>query len=80
MPAGSPCFYCHGHEGVKSFVWPSPTHDTSHPNPGCNHCHAEWMSATVDFVPPVAASSGLWFVNGLDGIAGAFRLCREGNW
>jgi hypothetical protein len=77
MPAGSPCFYCHGHEGVKSFVWPSPTHDTSHPNAGCQHCHGDWMPATVDLAPPAIASGGLVVVKNVTGNAATVQWTTD---
>ena len=69
-PSGAACFFCHGHEGVRS-SFPDPIN-------GCTHCHDEngppatWFGAPV-VAPPVifgqiASGSGTsatvtWYTN-----------------
>jgi predicted CxxxxCH...CXXCH cytochrome family protein len=70
MPAGAPCFYCHGHEGVVNFVPPSDyQHDGSEgpDSPRCAHCHTYWGPPAPESVPP-AIVAGLVNVSdvGLD--------------
>jgi predicted CXXCH cytochrome family protein len=52
-PAGKPCFFCHGHEGMVNFAL--PTWD-NHPNGTgsyCWHCHSPgWFPAVVETTPP----------------------------
>jgi predicted CXXCH cytochrome family protein len=65
-PAGSPCFACHGHDGLQN--WPSPWNGSSHMAPGapgtqsgsCQHCHSFSLPAK-EYVPPVI-SQGSWSV------------------
>ena len=56
-PAGKPCFFCHGHEGIVNFVFPSWD---AHPNYGanyCSHCHdTGWFPAAVEHQPPKLVS------------------------
>lgn len=53
VPAGDPCFFCHRHNGIVNFTYPSWT---NHPNwsaQNCSHCHDAWYSGTPDTTPPV---------------------------
>lgn len=55
-PAGKPCFFCHGHEGIVNFSLPSWD---NHPNYGatyCDHCHSDWMPNAVPTTPPVVSN------------------------
>jgi predicted CXXCH cytochrome family protein len=48
-PAGSPCFWCHGHEGIRRYTAPDDggSHGSTNFGPGCNHCHSgNWQPAT----------------------------------
>jgi predicted CXXCH cytochrome family protein len=58
MPAGSPCFYCHGHEGIVNFVPPSDyQHDGSEGDgPRCWHCHSNWAPPALEYVAPVVVN------------------------
>ena len=53
QPAGSACFYCHGHEGIRHFPSPYFTGDHMEPAAGrdCSHCHSTWLPLP-DSVPP----------------------------
>ncbi|WP_242393653.1 fibronectin type III domain-containing protein [Anaeromyxobacter oryzisoli] len=51
-PAGKPCFFCHGHEGIVNFTL--PTWD-NHPNGNgsyCSHCHSPGWFPVVEYTPP----------------------------
>lgn len=55
-PAGKPCFFCHGHEGIVNFVM--PTWD-GHPNGTgnfCSHCHSPGWFPPVNYVPPAVVN------------------------
>lgn len=55
-PAGKPCFYCHGHEGIVNFSF--PTWD-NHPNGSgdyCAHCHSDWYPKAIPTAPPVVSN------------------------
>jgi hypothetical protein len=61
QPSGSACFFCHGHEGIVSFVWPSPTvslqqgtfvHATYQQDAGCSHCHSPGWGPVIEYAPP----------------------------
>lgn len=56
MPAGSPCFACHGHEGIVNFAWPSSYDHQGSPPPGldCTHCHVDWLPAFERAAPAVS--------------------------
>jgi predicted CXXCH cytochrome family protein len=62
MPAGNGCFYCHGHEGVVNFPFPSDyQHDGSEdPSERCDHCHTNWAPPALEYGAPVIVSD---FVN-----------------
>ena len=53
QPAGTACFTCHGHEGIRYF--PSPyvegPHDEPAGNRDCSHCHGAWLPGP-DSTPP----------------------------
>ncbi|BDG05256.1 fibronectin type III domain-containing protein [Anaeromyxobacter oryzae] len=52
VPAGKPCFFCHGHEGIVNFTL--PTWD-NHPNGNgnyCNHCHTAGWFPVVEYTAP----------------------------
>jgi hypothetical protein len=55
-PAGSACFYCHGHEGILHMSEPSPVFPPDHPYGGsqfdCSHCHEGWAPPPTEYVPP----------------------------
>jgi hypothetical protein len=43
-PAGSPCFFCHSHEGIVNIpIAPA----------NCSHCHTEWMGLTEATAPNI---------------------------
>ena len=47
-PAGTACFLCHGHEGVRRFAPPYIAygdHDEPAGNRDCSHCHGSWAPA-----------------------------------
>jgi hypothetical protein len=62
-PAGSACFYCHGHEGILHWTQPGP--DMRFPwDSTCDHCHSGWAPSdnppTIvppDFTPPTFANA-----------------------
>jgi hypothetical protein len=57
-PPGSPCFYCHGHEGIRFWVEPYSGLGMGNWNdPSCNHCHSTWMPATQTTPPSVSSPS-----------------------
>jgi predicted CxxxxCH...CXXCH cytochrome family protein len=59
MRAGSPCFYCHGHEGIVNFVPPSDyQHDGSEEegSPRCAHCHTSWAPPATEYAGPSIVS------------------------
>lgn len=69
-PAGSACFWCHGHEGILQ--WPAPdasNHESGDPN-GCVHCHG-FGQPPVEYVPPRIAQ-GLT-VSGVTATSATFR-------
>jgi predicted CxxxxCH...CXXCH cytochrome family protein len=47
-PPGTPCFWCHGHEGIR--FW-TPPGTTMTGNVGCAHCHAFSRPATEYAAP-----------------------------
>ncbi|BDG09237.1 CxxxxCH/CxxCH domain c-type cytochrome [Anaeromyxobacter paludicola] len=54
QPAGSPCFYCHGHEGLRNFPSPEAPHGMNPPwDETCQHCHSvqDW-TPVVSYQPP----------------------------
>lgn len=62
VPDGSPCFYCHGHEGIRFMLVSSPAYPGGgHPfglayrnkaDPACSHCHSAWAPPPVEYVAP----------------------------
>lgn len=53
VPAGKPCFFCHGHEGIVNFTL--PTWD-NHPNGTgnyCGHCHSAGWFPAVEYAAPL---------------------------
>jgi hypothetical protein len=60
QPAGSACFLCHGHEGIRHFA--SPYFDGPHDEPSngrdCRHCHSGGWLGAVDSQPPVINPPG----------------------
>ncbi len=42
-PPGSPCLWCHGHEGIR--FWTAPG-NTMNGTVGCAHCHGFWQPQT----------------------------------
>jgi hypothetical protein len=62
MPAGAPCFYCHGHDGIINFYPPSDyQHDGSEEfSERCYHCHTSWAPPPVEYVAPQIVNN---FVN-----------------
>ncbi len=58
QPAGSPCFACHGHEGVRAFPYPvAIPHGAHGPLPGytadCTHCHDTGWIPALELRAPV---------------------------
>ena len=59
MPDGSPCFYCHGHEGLLRMTLPSPVYPNNHPygahgsGDACSHCHGGWWPPPTEYAAPV---------------------------
>lgn len=61
QPAGSACFACHGHEGIRYFPWPTtPRHSTGGPPPGapgdCWHCHSPGWAPVPTAARPVISA------------------------
>jgi predicted CXXCH cytochrome family protein len=56
-PAGSACFFCHGHEGLQniSFSFSPPTTSTWK----CDHCHYAVPVPTPDLLPPILSPGSL---------------------
>jgi hypothetical protein len=54
MPAGSPCFACHGHEGILTFPQPWRNGQVIHEDRrwSCTHCHSPGWMPTVEYAPP----------------------------
>lgn len=54
MPAGSPCFACHGHEGIVSFPQPWQGGRVMHEDGrwSCAHCHSPGWMPTLEYSPP----------------------------
>jgi hypothetical protein len=56
-PAGSACFWCHGHEGILQ--WTAPGSDMNLPwRQDCTHCHG-FAQPPTRFAPPVIAAGRL---------------------
>ena len=57
-PAGSACFYCHGHEGLTAnWTTPWPLSNASN-GPWCSHCHAaNPPQGDPPIVPPASTSA-----------------------
>jgi predicted CXXCH cytochrome family protein len=61
-PAGSACFYCHGHEGIRhmrvsSPAWPGSGHPfgmagRDRGEDACSHCHSGWRPPPTEYVAP----------------------------
>lgn len=61
QPAGSACFACHGHEGIRYFPWPTTPPHNNGPRPGapgdCWHCHtAGWAPNAPNTIAPVVSA------------------------
>jgi hypothetical protein len=54
MPAGSPCFACHGHEGIVSFPQPWQAGIVYHYDSrwSCAHCHDPGWMPILEYTPP----------------------------
>lgn len=60
MPDGSPCFWCHGHEGMRNWTRPdSLTHRGPQNGPTCHHCHSPTTPGPDPGVPPAVATGRL---------------------
>jgi hypothetical protein len=57
QPAGSACFFCHGHEGIVNFAFPSPQHTQTKPDSGCIHCHSPGWLPAPDSTPPAITNN-----------------------
>ncbi|ABS26032.1 hypothetical protein Anae109_1829 [Anaeromyxobacter sp. Fw109-5] len=54
QPAGSPCFACHGHEGIRYIPIPNvkPHNMAPKEGSGCAHCHSPGWRPVAESVPP----------------------------
>ncbi len=63
VPDGSPCFTCHGHEGLLRMTLPSPEYPNNHPygarggGDACAHCHSGWAPPPLEYVAPVLSQA-----------------------
>jgi predicted CxxxxCH...CXXCH cytochrome family protein len=61
-PAGSACFWCHGHEGILHWTAPDPEDHRSGGGAGCDHCHG-YSQPQTEYVAPriseAASASGI---------------------
>jgi hypothetical protein len=67
VPDGSACFYCHGHEGLRFMVDPSPAYPggghpfgiagTSRDQNACQHCHGGWAPPATEYAAPTFSSA-----------------------
>jgi predicted CXXCH cytochrome family protein len=62
-PAGKPCLYCHGHEGVRFMT--VPTYDPSMLTGDCSHCHGAgpWYWASISSAQPQIDGSSIVVAN-----------------
>ena len=51
--SNKPCFWCHGHEGISNFVYPSWDNHPSGTGNYCSHCHSDWYPAITSAAPVV---------------------------
>jgi Doubled CXXCH motif (Paired_CXXCH_1) len=59
MPDGSPCFYCHGHEGIRNWTRPDPmAHSGAQNGPTCMHCHSPTAPGANPGIPPALKGTG----------------------
>ena len=67
QPAGSACFTCHGHEGIRYIPLPVGSHPASGgagSGLNCAHCHSPGWAPAPEMVPPVIASITVTNVTG----------------
>jgi len=75
-PAGSACFWCHGHEGILRWTEPYSGADMSRPgDPSCVHCHGFSMPPTRTAPPALAVAPA---VSGVS--AGAASVTWRTDW
>jgi hypothetical protein len=58
MPAGSPCFWCHGHEGIRFWTQPGQSMDGNMQDGSCQHCHGFGQPPLRTTPPPLTTSCG----------------------
>lgn len=61
VPAGSACFYCHGHEGIRFMTDASPSWPSDHPfgspKGDCSHCHGFRPPPPTEYLAPPLSTS-----------------------